>query len=29
MPKFLDTHKIGSATAEQLMELQKMPPDEV
>lgn len=28
MPKFLDTHKIGSATAAQLMELQKSPPDE-
>lgn len=24
----MDTHKIGSATAEQLMELQKSPPDE-
>lgn len=28
MPKFLDTHKIGFATAEQLMELKKSPPDE-
>ena len=28
MPRFLDTHKIGSATEEQLRELQKSPADE-
>jgi hypothetical protein len=28
MTRFLDTHKIGSFTEEQLMNLQKSPPDE-
>jgi hypothetical protein len=28
MPRFLDTHEIGSATAEQLLQLQKSPPGE-
>lgn len=28
MPRFLDTHKIGPSTEEQLMQLQKSTPDE-
>lgn len=28
MPRFLDTHKLGSATEEQLKKLQDSPPDE-
>ena len=28
MPRFLDTHKIGTSTEEQLIELQKSPSDE-
>jgi hypothetical protein len=28
MPRFLDTHRIGTPTEEQLIELQKSPPDE-
>jgi hypothetical protein len=28
MPRFLDTHKIGNSTEEQLIELQKSPPDD-